>query len=78
MALYFAQGLNATEAQTKIGMVVEGAYTCVSALQLGKQHHIELPIAQAVYNIIHTHLHPSEAVKGFNAKNNQRRTSLND
>lgn len=58
-----AQGMDAIEAQKKIGMVVEGAYTCLSALQLGRQHKIDLPIAQAVYSIMHENLLPSDAVK---------------
>lgn len=60
-----AQGLKTSEAQKKIGMVVEGAYTCLSALQLGKQHHIDLPIAQAVYSIIKEEMHPKDAVRAL-------------
>ena len=61
--VHLAEGLNVTEAQKKIGMVVEGAYTCLSALQLSKQHKIEIPIAKAIYSIMHEHLHPKEAVR---------------
>lgn len=57
-----AQGLSAAEAQKQIGMVVEGAYTCVSALQLGKQYDVELPIAESVYQIIYQSLKPLDAV----------------
>ncbi len=60
-----AQGLTAKEAQQQIGMVVEGAYTCVSALQLGKHHHVELPIAEAVYQIIYQSLKPIDAVRAL-------------
>ena len=35
------------EAKEKIGMVVEGAYTCVSALQISKKVGVLLPIADA-------------------------------
>lgn len=58
-----AQGKNALEAQKSIGMVVEGSYTCLSALQLSKQYHVDLPIAQAVYSIMHEGLLPSDAVR---------------
>ncbi|MFI5343888.1 MAG: NAD(P)H-dependent glycerol-3-phosphate dehydrogenase [Chlamydiales bacterium] len=58
-----AQGKNALEAQQSIGMVVEGSYTCLSALQLSKQCHVDLPIAQAVYSIMHEGLLPSDAVR---------------
>lgn len=58
-----AEGLDPQAAQEKIGMVVEGAYTCVSALQLGEKAHIPLPIAEAVYAIIYDNLNPQQAVK---------------
>lgn len=60
-----AEGLDPQAAQEKIGMVVEGAYTCVSALQLGEKAHIPLPITEAVYAIIYSNLNPHEAVKAL-------------
>lgn len=60
-----AQGVSAAEARTQIGMVVEGAYTCVSALQLSKQHRVDLPIAEAVYQIIYHSMPPLAAVKAL-------------
>lgn len=48
-----AQGLSAEEAQQKIGMVIEGAYTCLSALQLSKKMNIPMPITETVYKIIY-------------------------
>lgn len=60
-----AQGLSAKEALKRIGMVVEGAYTCVSALQLSKQYQVELPIAEAVYQIIYESLKPVDAVSAL-------------
>jgi glycerol-3-phosphate dehydrogenase (NAD(P)+) len=63
--MLLAQGFTATEAQEKIGMVVEGAYTCISALQLSKEFQIEMPIAETVYNIIHFNMHPLDAVKAL-------------
>lgn len=60
-----AQGLSSDEAQKKIGMVVEGAYTCVSALQLSKQYKVDMPIAMVVYNIIANHMNPMQAVEAL-------------
>ncbi len=60
--MLLAQGASSEEAQKRIGMVVEGAYTCVSALQLSKQHQIPLPIAEAAYQIIYRGLKPQDAV----------------
>jgi glycerol-3-phosphate dehydrogenase (NAD(P)+) len=60
--LLLAQGISPTEAKALIGMVVEGAYTCVSALQLSRQKNIPMPITESVYKIIYEHLIPREAV----------------
>lgn len=60
-----AEGLESQIAQEKIGMVVEGAYTCVSALQLAQKNHIEVPITQAVYSILYDGLNPRDAVKSL-------------
>jgi glycerol-3-phosphate dehydrogenase (NAD(P)+) len=58
-----AEGLKSKQAQEQIGMVVEGAYTCVSALQLAQKHHIEVPITQAIYAILYEGMDPRDAVK---------------
>ncbi|HPE85180.1 MAG: NAD(P)-dependent glycerol-3-phosphate dehydrogenase [Chlamydiia bacterium] len=60
---FIAEGLTPEQAKEKVGMVVEGAYTCVSALQLGKKHGISLPITEAVYRVLNEGLDPKEAVK---------------
>ena len=58
-----AQGLTPKEAEVKIDMVVEGAYTAVSALEIGRQEGIELPITEAIYKIIYENLSPLDAVR---------------
>lgn len=60
-----AQGKTPQEALTEIGMVVEGAYTCVSALQLAGKQNIEMPIAEVVHKIIRGELQPIEAVRAL-------------
>ncbi len=60
-----AEGLTPEAAKEKVGMVVEGTYTCVSALQLAEQAQIAVPITQAVYSILYDHLDPREAVKNL-------------
>lgn len=57
-----AQGHSPESAQKEIGMVVEGAYTCVSALQLSKQLNVAMPITEMVYKIIYLSLTPQYAV----------------
>lgn len=60
-----AQGLTPKEAEEKIEMVVEGAYTCISALQISQQLGVSMPITEMVYKIIYEHMPPLEAVKGL-------------
>lgn len=58
-----AEGLHTDEAKKKIGMVVEGTYTALSAIQLAKKAGIELPITEAVYQVVYEHLDPKEAAR---------------
>lgn len=62
---FLAAGLSPDEAKEKVGMVVEGAYTCVSARQLGKKVKIALPITEAVHAIIYDGLDPRGAVEAL-------------
>ena len=57
-----ASGLSCEEAKEKIGMVVEGVYTCISALQLAQKASINVPITEAIYSILYQQLNPREAV----------------
>lgn len=58
-----AEGMTPQEAQKKIGTVVEGAYTCVSALQVSKQLHIPMPITETIYKIIYEGMSLEKAVQ---------------
>lgn len=60
-----AQGESSQEAKKDIGMVVEGAFTCISAKELGDKHKIPLPITEAVYAILYLGVDPLEAVKAL-------------
>ncbi len=57
-----AKGRIPAQAYEEIGMVVEGAYTCVSALELSRQCHVAMPIAEMVYKIVHQNMPPKQAV----------------
>lgn len=60
-----AEGFSPEGARQKIGMAVEGVYTCVSARELGLKHNIPVPITEATYQIIYGGLDPREAVKAL-------------
>lgn len=63
-----AEGLTTEEALAKIGMVVEGMYTCVSALEIGRQYDVALPITETVYKIIYEGMRPMDAVQALMAR----------
>jgi glycerol-3-phosphate dehydrogenase (NAD(P)+) len=58
-----AEGLSPEGARQKIGMAVEGIYSCVSARELARKNHISVPITEVTYAIIYESLDPREAVK---------------
>lgn len=57
-----SEGRSVQDAKKSIEMVVEGAYTCLSAVQLSKKIGLSMPISEAVLQIIEGKLHPKEAV----------------
>jgi glycerol-3-phosphate dehydrogenase (NAD(P)+) len=62
---YLAEGCTPEEAQKKVGMVVEGAYTAVSAVELAKKGNVSVPICETVYKIINGGMTPAEAVSAL-------------
>lgn len=60
-----AEGFSPEGARQKIGMAVEGIYTCVSALQLGRKHGIPIPITEVTHAIIYEGMHPKLAVQAL-------------
>lgn len=57
-----AKGTDIAKAKEEIGMVVEGANTCLSALELAQQHKVAVPITDAVHRVIYQGLNPKDAV----------------
>lgn len=60
-----AEGFSPEGARQKIGMAVEGAYTCVAARELGMKYQVPLPITEATYSIIYDGLDPRQAVRAL-------------
>ena len=60
-----AEGLDPQSAKEKIGMAVEGIYTCVSARQLARKADIAVPITEVIYAIVYEGLNPQEAVSSL-------------
>ncbi len=60
------KGRSLAEIQKEMGMVVaEGIRTSVSTHELAKRAHVEVPLADAVYRILHHGLSPRDAVVGL-------------
>ncbi|MBF8262813.1 MAG: hypothetical protein HW387_478 [Parachlamydiales bacterium] len=60
-----AEGFSPEGARQKIGMAVEGVYSCVSARELGRKFSVPVPITEATFAIIYEGLHPYDAVQAL-------------
>jgi len=56
------QGHTIEEARKEIGMVIESVDNIDVAYQLAKKYNVEMPIVNAVYNVLYNNLDPKEAV----------------
>lgn len=57
------RGFSYADAEKEIGMVVEGYYALEAAVALSQKHGIEMPITEAVYDIIKNGCSPDEAMQ---------------
>lgn len=60
--LLIAQGYTFEQAKAKIGMVVEGAYTALSAYQVACHHKIEMPITTGIYRVLYENLNINDGI----------------
>lgn len=63
--IMIGEGIKPDEAVEKIGMVVEGMFTAQAAYELAKKNNVEMPITEAIYNIINNKMDAKEAVYGL-------------
>ena len=56
------KGMTYAEAKERIGMVVEGYHALEAAMALSKKYGVEMPITEAVYNVIENGVTPMEAM----------------
>ena len=69
-----SSGQTAEGAKKSIDMVVEGAYTCISALQLSQKMNIEMPIAKAVADIMNGIISAKDAVANLMSRSTKEET----
>lgn len=63
--MMIGQGLAPSEATEKVGMVVEGMFTTEAAYELSKKTGVEMPITEAIYNVINEKIDARNAVKAL-------------
>ncbi len=63
VGLMLAEGKSLADILDALGHVAEGVHTAKSVLQLGKQLNIEMPITQAVCDILHGVVSAKKAVE---------------
>jgi glycerol-3-phosphate dehydrogenase (NAD(P)+) len=62
------EGASVEQALDRVGMVVEGYATALSTRQLAQRHGVEMPITEAVGQILYEGLAPRQAVEGLLAR----------
>ena len=56
------QGKSLEQVQSEMTMVAEGVKTTASVVELAKLHHVEMPITEAVFDILFNGVPPRDAV----------------
>jgi glycerol-3-phosphate dehydrogenase (NAD(P)+) len=62
------KGLSYDEAKLEIGMVVEGYHALEAAISLIKKYGVEMPITEAVYQVIKKGRSPKDEMKALMAR----------
>lgn len=60
--IMIGEGIEAKEAISKVGMVVEGVFTCNAAYELAQKYNVEMPIVEMIYKILNEGVNAAEAV----------------
>ena len=59
------KGNSLDDVLNNMGMIVEGVYTTKAAYELAKEREIEMPITEAIYDVIYDHKEVSDTVKNI-------------
>ena len=60
--IMIGEGLSPKTAMEKVGMIVEGVFTCSAAYELAKKYGVEMPIVENIYKILNEEVAAGEAV----------------
>jgi glycerol-3-phosphate dehydrogenase (NAD(P)+) len=64
------KGYSIKSAQLEMNMVAEGFYAVGCIKEINEQYHVNMPIIDAVYNILHGHISPAIEIKLLSEKLN--------
>lgn len=67
--ILIGKGKTIEEARKEIGMTIESIDNIETAYELAKKYNIEMPIVNAVYNVLFNKLKPSDAVNRLMTRN---------
>ena len=67
--ILIGKGKTIEEARQEIGMTIESIDNIETAYELAKKYNIEMPIVNAVYNVLFNNLKPSDAVNRLMTRN---------
>lgn len=73
-----AQGYKVEEVNQKVQMVVEGISTCRVAYELAKEYGVEMPITQALYQVLYQEADLNEGMKQLMNREGKREAYLED
>lgn len=68
LGLALGRGIDLEVAVREIGQVVEGFNTAREVIQLARKYHVEMPISDQVYKVLHEGMPPKEAVRNLLAR----------
>ncbi|HEY9854569.1 MAG TPA: NAD(P)H-dependent glycerol-3-phosphate dehydrogenase [Stenomitos sp.] len=60
-----SRGFSLQDLQDRLHLTAEGVHTTVSALELARRHHVELPIASQIYAVLYEGLAADQAVSAL-------------
>lgn len=63
--ILIGKGMDPKDAVKEVGMVVEGMYTADSAYRLAKELDVNMPITEAIYNVVHGNMSAEDAVNAL-------------
>lgn len=62
------KGYSVKQAQLEMNMIAEGYYAVKCVYEINKKHNVDMPITNAVYNIVYGNKNPAQEIKALSEK----------